>query len=482
MEKGIKSSQDGLIRQLRDEFASGVDKKRVVEAYHQQRYGDRLYDYQNLVCDIGRKCLRSLHGVVYYFDGMVWKPFDKATNSCMEYALRDALRKLGIGKDDIVKSSQKLAGSLRDGAIMSPLCVSPSLVGFRNGVWDFSDVSNPIRYEFRDRMAVTQLLDYDYDPNATCPNWIHFLGEILPDSEILTLQKYLGLGCVNRATMSHRVEESLWMIGGGGNGKTTITNVITGVLGAWNISVESLSNLVSGNPDVRARLLAGVVGRTFNICDEVQSYDITRHEDSFKSLCSGSPQTIRRIGGDFEIAYDIPFMIFSMNRKPTNSNLDKAMMRRLVFIPFRAKVTDKDIRRDLDSVLRSEYSGIRNWMMQGYLKLAADNFSFVGAGVSESAKREYMIENKQTVRVFFDDNGIRETFRVGNLDEKPKIVLANALFQEYCLWCDSMGYEHDEFNGFGRAMTRMGVKKDHKNIGNIYYLFFDDDKFAHLYI
>lgn len=482
MEKGVNSSQDSLIRQLRDEFASGINKKRIVDAYHQQRYGDRLYDYQNLVFDIGRKCLRSLHGQIYYFDGVVWKPFDRSSSSCMEYALRDAMSKMGVDKNDIVKSSRTLVSSLRDGAIVSPLEVSPSLVGFRNGVWDFSDMDNPIRYKFSDRMAVTQLLDYDYDPNATCPNWIGFLKSILPDSEIITLQKYLGLGCVNRAAMSHRVEESLWLIGGGGNGKTTITNVITGVLGAWNISVESLSNLVSGNPDVRARLLAGVVGRTFNICDEVQSYDITRHEDAFKSLCSGSPQTIRRIGGDFETAYDIPFMIFSMNRKPSNSNLDKAMMRRLVFIPFRAKVTEKDMRRDLDVILRQEYSGIRNWMMQGYRNLAADDYKFVSGSVSEAEKRDYMVENRQTVRVFFDDNGIRETLRVGALDEKPRIVLANALFQEYCAWCEFRGYEHEEFNGFSRAMTRMGVKKDHKNIGNIYYLYFDDDKFEHLYI
>ena len=468
-----KSASDSLSELLYKEFASAIDAKALTTAYHQQFYGDRLYDYQRIVREVGMKCLRSYCGEVYYFEGRIWKSISRDQYSCMEYALRDVLVNCGVGKNDVVKSSPKLVGCLRDGASVAPLGVNPGLVGFRNGVWDFSNIDCPVRYEFSDRMPVLQLLDYDYDPEATCPNWLSFLHSILPDGQILTLQKYLGLGCVCRRSMTHRVEESLWLIGSGGNGKTTITNVITGVLGAWNVGVESLSSLVSGNPDVRARILAGVVGKTFNICDEVQAYDITRYEDAFKSLCSGSPQTIRRIGGDFETAYDIPFIIFSMNRKPTNANLDKAMLRRLIFIPFKAKVTDQDMKRDLDTVLKKEYSGIRNWLIQGYRRLVESEYKFTKSDMTEEEKRSYMVENHQTIRLFMDENGIRESYHINNLTEKPMCVLANVLYQEYVRWCEGRGYDHEEFNGFSRTMTLFGVEKSRSNVGMVYSLFCD---------
>ena len=472
--KSEKSSLDGLTLRLYDEFLSVIDRDALSNAYRQQRYGDRLYDYQKIVREIGRNCLRSYNGEIYYFEGRVWKPIVRDQASCIEYALRDALVKYGVGKDDVVKAAPRLVASLRDGAGVSPLFVNPSLVGFANGVWDFSDIDNPERHEFGERLPILQLLDYDYDPHATCPHWQSFLSSILPSDQILVLQKYLGLGCVCRTAMSHRVEESLWLIGGGGNGKTTITNTVTGVLGSWNISNVALADLVSGNMDSRARLIGeNVVGKIFNICDEVQAYDITRYEDAFKSLCSGSPQTVRMIGGEFRTAYDIPFMIFSMNRKPTNANLDRAMLRRLVFIPFRAKVTAQDMNRELDSLLRQEYSGIRNWLIQGYKRLVADGYRFTKADMSEEEKRQYMVENRQTVRLFMDENGIRENYHIGRLNEKPRRVIASVLFSKYVEWCEQRGYDHEEFNGFSRIMTRYGVDRQKTNVGTVYALFLD---------
>lgn len=472
--KGSKPTQDSLTSLLYEEFLSVIDKDDLVRAYQQQRYGDRLYDYQKIVRDVGRVCLRVHNGEIYYFGGSVWSPIVRDQVSCIEYALRDALVRYGVGKDDVVKAAPRLVSSLRDGAGVSPLGVTPSLVGFRNGVWDFSDIDNPVRHDFSERMPVLQLLDYDYDPDATCPNWLCFLRSILPQEQIAVLQKYLGLGCVCRTSMSHRIEESLWLIGGGGNGKTTITNTVTGVLGSWNVSNVALADLVSGNMDSRARLIGeNVVGKIFNICDEVQAYDITRYEDAFKSLCSGSPQTVRMIGGEFRTAYDIPFMIFSMNRKPTNANLDRAMLRRLIFVPFRAKVTAQDMNRELDSILRNEYSGIRNWLLQGYKALVRDEYKFTKADMSEDEKRRYMVENGQTVRLFLDENGIRENYRVGNLKEKPSRVIANVLFAKYCEWCDGRGYDHENFNGFSRAMTKFGVEKQKTNVGTAYSLFLD---------
>ncbi len=473
-----KSVTFDLRDKLCRDFISVIDKKVLMSAYHQQRYGHRLYDYQDIACSIGKQCLRSWNGGIYHFDGMVWRCLGEDELRIMSYSIREAFVRCGVDKDDVVKSSQKLYSSLCDGAMSSPLQLSPTIVGFRNGIWDFGDVYHPVHHEFSEKMPVIQLLDYDYDVDAVCPMWLSFLKSILPSEHILTLQKYLGLGIVYRSRMSHRVEESLWLVGNGANGKSTITNTVSEVLGTWNISNVALSDLVSGNMDSRARLIGEkVVGKIFNICDEVQAYDITRYEDAFKSLCSGSPQTIRTIREKFATAYDIPFLIFSMNNKPTNTNMDRAMLRRLIFIPFRASATANDMDRELSSRLRHEYPGIRNWMIEGYKKLVADDFHFTKVNMSDVEKRQYMVENRQTIRLFMDDNGLRENYHINQLDEKPKRIQANILYSKYVEWCQNNNCDCEEANAFYRWMNHtLGESQRRRtNVGMVYSLFSDND-------
>lgn len=467
-----------LREKLKQDFVASIDRKELTEAYHQQRYGHRLLDYSNIVFKVGKQCLRSWNGDIYHFDGRIWNCLSDSELRVMQYSLSDALVACKVDKDDVVKSIQKLYNSLCDGAKSSVLELSPSIVGFRNGIWDFSDIDNPVKYGFGEKMPVIRLLDYDYDPNATCPKWISFLKGILPDDHILTLQKYMGLACVYRRKMTHRVEESLWLVGTGANGKSTITNVITDVVGCWNVCNVALADLVSGNMDSRARLIGEqVVGKIFNICDEVQAYDITRYEDAFKSLCSGSPQTTRTIKGKFETKADIPFLIFSMNNKPTNSNMDRAMLRRLIFIPFRASVTAKDMDRELGSSLRNEYSGIRNWLIEGYKKLVKDDFRFTKAKMSDDEKRKYMVENRQTIRLFMNEKGLRENYHINQLDEKPKRVLANVFYAEYAKWCRENDYVAEEANAFYKWMNRtLSESQIHRvSLGVVYSIFCDHD-------
>ena len=84
-----------------------------------------------------------------------------------------------------------------------------------------------------------------------------------------------------------------------------------------------------------------------------------------------------------------------------------------------------------------------------------------------------MVENRQTVRLFMDENGIRENFHIGKLNEKPRRVIANVLFNKYVEWCDQRGYDHEEFNGFSRIMTKYGVDRQKTNVGTVYSLFLD---------
>lgn len=448
-----RNERMALIDTLSDVISSSLDRKSLRSAYQQPRFGDRVYGYQECVFAVCSNCFRYYMGDVYYFDGRIWCPLSDVV---LETALNRSLVRGGVPKSDLVNSRSKLLYSARGGASMSPLELSASVIGFRNGVWDFSDIYNPVYHSFSDRMPIVSILPYNYDPDAVCPNWLSFLESVLPRGERMKLQKYLGLGCVDRKSMTHKIEETLWLVGSGANGKSTVFDVVRGVYGSDNISYVGLDTLLSGSTDVRARFIGSIVGKIFNYCSEIQSDDITRYSDAFKSLCSGEPQTVRRLGCNPETTFDIPFLVFNMNRRPANRSMDKALLRRLLFVSFRTSVRAEDMNRELSNELLGELSGIRNWMIEGYKMLVRDGYRFGSTRDNDDELTSYMFENGQTVQVFLNKQQFYCNRRSGHWDDKMQWVSASALYADYVSFCDRWLQEPLNQRAFGGEMSRLG--------------------------
>lgn len=461
-----------LIEDLCNEVYNALPHKELVAAYQQANFGDRVYGYQECVFGACSSVFRSRMGEVYYFDGRVWRVL---SDIVLENALSKALVRRGVPKHDVVNCRGKLLHSARGGALLSPLERKPTVVAFDNGVWDFSDIDNPMYHAFDERMPVTEVLPYGYDPEAVCPKWDAFLSSVLPKAEIVKLQKYLGLGCADRRSLTHKVEETLWLVGGGANGKSTVFDVVRAVYGADNISYLGLDSLLSGSSEVRARFVGSIAGRLFNYCSEVQSDDISRYSDTFKSLCSGEPQTIRRLGHNPETAYDIPFLVFNMNRKPANRNIDRAIVRRLLFVPFRTTVSKEDMNRELGNELLEELPGIRNWMIEGFRMLVRDGFRFGDTKVVDEDMEEYMLENGQSVQVFLARKGYSPNRRSGHWEDRPQWVSSSSLYGDYASFCQRMLVEAIPQQTFGREMSKLGWHEGHNrkrtSQGNVYGIF-----------
>ena len=462
-----------IIRAISSEIVSCITRAEMTRVRQESRFGDRLYGYKDIMMRACSECFRSFQGSVYYFDGRIWVPFGK-DDVVLESSVNAALVALDVPKSDIIQSNTRIVGAAKSGAYLSPLEVSPCLVAFENGVWDFSDPNNPVQHGFGERLPVTCVMPYPFMPKAVCPLWQSFLSTVLRKKDIEVLQRYLGLGCVDRRTMSHKVEETLWLVGSGGNGKSTVFEMVKAVYGADNMAYMPLGHLVTSNVDLRMRNIASIVGKLFNYCSEIQADDITRCSDTFKSLCSGEPQEVRRIGKDSETTYDIPFFIFNMNRMPSNRSMDVAFIRRLIVIEFSAKVHRSMIDRELVSKMMNELPGIRNWMLEGLRKLIADNFDFTGESEASESIREYEFENGQSVKLFCDDNGFRQGVYAGKWDEKPHHVVASDLYEHYSQYCASNGQEPVSQSRFGRDMRRLGFHVRRSNNCNIYEIYSDN--------
>lgn len=461
-----------VIRAVSSEIVASISRPEMTRVRQESRYGDRLYGYKDIIMRACSECFRSYQGAVYYFDGMKWVPFGK-DDVILESSVNAALVALDVPKSDIIQSNSRIVSAAKSGALLSPLEVSPCLIGFINGVWDFTDPGKPVQHGFGERLPITCVMPYPYLPDAVCPMWQAFLSTVLRKKDIEVLQRYLGLGCVDRRMMSHKVEETLWLVGGGGNGKSTVFEMVKAVYGAENMAYMPLGHLVTSNVDLRMRNIGRIVGKVFNYCSEIQADDITRCSDTFKSLCSGEPQEVRRIGKDSETAYDIPFFIFNMNRMPSNRNMDVAFVRRLIVIEFNAKVHKDMMDRELVSKMMNELPGIRNWMLDGLRKLIADGYDFTGDGEVNESIREYEFENGQSVKLFCDDNGYRQGIYAGKWEERPHHVVASDMYEQYCQYCASNGQEPVTQSRFGRDMRRIGFHVRRSNNANIYDVYCD---------
>ena len=467
----LRSDVAFYVKQLLKYF----DRARLQESCILPRRNERVYGYGEIIQEACCACFRSVSDgkkpIVYGYDGRLWKPL---LGVVFENVIRDALIE-GSGrsgtwalKSDWVDKQGRIMQFAYDGVIASPLVVNHSIVGFRNGVWDFSDIDHPVKVSYDERPPVTFSLDYDYDEDASCPLWLSFLNMMLAPSDITVLQKYMGLGCVNRRSIGRRVEDSLWLIGGGANGKSTIESVVRAVVGGENIGNASLSQLLDKQPDARMRAVLSIDGKVFNLCDEVDVSDMTKGSDAFKKLCSGEPQNVRGIGKDISVAYDIPFLIFSMNQMPSNKRMDDAFRRRIVQIDFNRTVHAEDMDPELLNKLLTELPGIRNWMIEGYRMLARDDFRF-----KHTSDESYMEANEQYFDIFCKELGLRSSAWAGR-DEKAHKVLFAIIFDHFHEYCRKRMFDEPTPKKTGLDMKRLCFRGGRSGQGRWYYIYCDN--------
>lgn len=480
-----KKKEKGFISSREHSYSAGLQRFISVDgmlyACQMSRKNARLYQYSDVISQACSEFFRYRNGVVYAHDGRVWVPLSEGVlRKVVRDAFVGAAEKIGVYMGDVVKGDwvdreKKIMEYAISGAQESRLDYDPSIVGFVNGVWDFSDIDHPVCHSFSDRLSVTELLPYSYDADASCPLWVSFVSSMLPRRDVLKLQKFFGLGCVDRKLMGKSVEESLWLIGDGANGKSTIQQVMRGVFGEWNVGSTRLDALLDRNVDARMRAVAAIEGKIFNMCDEISGTDIEKGSDMFKSLVSGSPQDARSLSKDIWTAEDIPFFVFSMNQKPVHKKMDDAFRRRMVTIDFRSSVKAEDMDRGLSAKLAREYAGIRNWAMEGYKLLVRDNYSVRGYGEVSDSDTEMMIASGLTVDVWKDYEKISASRHVGHdKDEVRSEVKFQDLYGDYSSFCShKLLCQPVTQNQFGRDLQRLHFESKRGAGGMYYYLYCD---------
>lgn len=209
-------------------------------------------------------------------------------------------------------------------------------------------------------------LNYDFDPDAKCPEFMRVLSEILPEELSRdVLQEMFGYCLAPKFNM----EKMFVLVGEGANGKSVILTILTCLLGEHLISNVGLENF---NP-ARTFGLSPMIGKLANVVTEL---DMASSEkvSLLKAIISHEKiQIEEKFKNPFETIIETK-LIFSTNSIPTFKDHTDGIIRRLCILPFRQQFLDEakqDRRLRSASFWRDsgELPGILNWALEGLARL-----------------------------------------------------------------------------------------------------------------
>lgn len=289
---------------------------------------------------------------------------------------------------------------------------------------------------------LTNKVDITFDVMAKCPLWMKTLDEIFePDEDkkdkIQLLQEYIGY-CLIPDTSIHRF---LWMVGGGGNGKSLILDIITALIGKVNISYAQIERLQE--KFVRAELQ----GKLVNISSEM-SAQATIADGYLKQITAGDViEAERKNERPFSFK---PYsrLIGATNVLPRLLDHSDGFFRRALILCFNRQFTEENQDTQRKAKLMSELPGILNWAVLGLQNLLKRT-RFV---IPESSKMEvekYRVHS-DPVRQFSDEF-------LSATENNIHMVKSGYLYDQYKAWSSANGYKTLASNQFADRLSSVGI-------------------------
>lgn len=249
------------------------------------------------------------------------------------------------------------------------------------------------------------------------------------------VQEIVGMAAVGKVYAEHMIIA----YGGGANGKSTFWNTIARVLGNYSGKISAEALTMNCKRNVKPEM-AELKGKRLIIASELE--EGTRlNTGMVKQLCSVDPI-------EAEKKYKDPFhfdpshtLVLYTNHLPKVSANDDGTWRRLIVIPFNAKITGKsDIKNFSDYLFEHAGSAIMKWIIEGAEIAIHKGFKFTEPQVVIDAINEYR-ENNDWLGQFIADH----------CDVDPSYSeKSGELYQQYrvsCIQCGEFVRSTTDFYG-----------------------------------
>jgi P4 family phage/plasmid primase-like protien len=280
-----------------------------------------------------------------------------------------------------------------------------------------------------------------YDRDATAPLWEASLEAWMVGPEADAKKKVLQQFAGYLLTSSMVYAKALFLVGDGGNGKSTFADTISMVIGEQGTSRIDLEDLYSTFG------LKGLIGKRLNIIEEVGGNYYQAHK--LKKLVSGESLTINmKFKDQFKFTPTAKF-VFAVNTMPRVDDSSSATERRMVVVQFNNNFRDNPnvLLRFQDGLLAQELPGILNWMLEGYRSLMREG-GFEITQEQGQALAEYREENSSV------DGFIGECL----MFSPESMATSSKLYGDYKDYCQKDGRKYKSLIAFTKEMKAYGLR------------------------
>lgn len=265
------------------------------------------------------------------------------------------------------------------------------------------------------------------------------------------VQEIVGLAAIGKVY----IEALVIAYGEGRNGKSTFWNTIARVLGTYsgNMSADTLT--VGCKRNVKPEL-AEANGKRMIIAAELEE-GMRLNTSNVKQLCSTDEIYAEK-------KYKAPFsyvpthtLVLYTNHLPRVGAIDQGTWRRLIVIPFNAKIEGKaDIKNYADFLFKMAGGAVLQWIIEGAKRVIASDYKIAQPRVVQDAIQKYK-ENNDWLSHFLED--------CCEIDPSYE-AKSGEVYNTYRSYCNQMGeyarsttdfYTAIEAADFTRHKTKKGM-------------------------
>ncbi|WP_449460619.1 phage/plasmid primase, P4 family [Streptococcus suis] len=209
------------------------------------------------------------------------------------------------------------------------------------------------------------------------------------DQELIDyVQMVVGMATIGKVYQEHMIIA----YGGGANGKSTFWNTIARVLGSYSGKLSADALTMSNKRNVKPEM-AELKGKRLIIASEMDE-GMRLNTGLVKQLCSTDEiYAEKKYKDPFHFVPSHTLVLYTNHLPKVGAN-DDGIWRRLIVIPFNAKITGKsDVKNFADHLYDNAAPAIISWIIEGAEKAIKANFKTELPKVVQESVRAYREAN-----------------------------------------------------------------------------------------
>lgn len=353
---------------------------------------------------------------IVYYQSQLWFQDGLRYDNSLDHLNRIIFDRVGSKPtyyvEEVIKQMKMRAPIIPDGKTFD--------IVFRNGI-----LRDGKFYQVEPDEFTPYYIDIDYVEDAEPVQMVdNYLNQLTNGDEDYkkTIGEILGHCLITNQEMKRVLAKFFIFIGGGGNGKGTLLNIISQILNKDNCSYLSIKELTD------ERYLNNIVGKLANLGDDIEDETINNKDmKALKNLSSSDRIQVRRLYENSAPATVTATLIFTSNHLIKSFEKGESYKRRVTWLPMFTKVKKKD---PLFITKLTTEKALLYWvrlMVEGYKRLY-ENGDFTESEQVKAYNEKYHLENNGALRYVMEND--KELF----LNRKPVEV-----YNDFLIWAEDEG-------------------------------------------